>query len=141
MEKHVTLVGILNIVYRAMAILEACVLIALGFWFEPLMWSLLRSHTIRIHDVPLEFLDIIPLLLFGVAVLIIIISLLGIIGAIGVLRRKEWGRILLLVISFFNLARVPLGTILGAYSIWVLLSNETVRLFSRVVGGSAPSTS
>ena len=132
MEKHITLVGILNIVYRAMAILEACVLIALGFWFGPLMWSLLRSHTIRVHDLPWEFLDLVPILLFGIAVLIIIFSLLGIIGAIGVLKRREWGRILLLVVSFFTLARVPLGTILGAYSIWVLLSDETVKLFAPI---------
>jgi hypothetical protein len=35
----------------------------------------------------------------------------------------------MLVISFFNLLRVPLGTILGGYSIWVLLNDETIRLF------------
>jgi hypothetical protein len=130
MQKHVTLVGVLNIVYRSMIILEAGVLVALGFWFEPLMWTLMRSHTIRPHEVPFEVLDFVPLILFIIAAVIVFFSILGIIGAIGVLKRKEWGRILLLVISFFHLARVPLGTILGVYSIWVLLSDETIRLFN-----------
>jgi hypothetical protein len=35
----------------------------------------------------------------------------------------------MLVISFFNLLRIPVGTLLGGYSIWVLLNDETIRLF------------
>jgi hypothetical protein len=140
MEKHVTLVGVLNIVYRAVTILEAGVLVALGFWFEPLMWKLMRFHTIRPHEVPFEVLDLVPLILFVIAAVVVVFSILGIIGAIGVLKRKEWGRILLLVISFFNLARIPLGTLLGVYSIWVLLSDETIRLFNPAVDRSVSST-
>jgi len=85
-------------------------------------------------------MEFVPLILFVIAGVIILFSLLGIIGAIGVLKRKEWGRILLLVISFFHLIRVPLGTILGVYSIWVLLNKETIRLFNPVSGVPAPST-
>jgi hypothetical protein len=36
------------------------------------------------------------------------------------------------VISFFNLLRFPLGTMLGVYSIWILFSSETVKLFNPV---------
>jgi len=112
MQSHITLVGVLNIVYRAVAALGAGVLVALGFWFDPLMYALMRSHTVRPHDVPFEVMEFVPLILFIIAGVIILFSLLGIIGAIGVLRRKEWGRMLLLVISFFHLIRVPLGTVL-----------------------------
>ena len=140
MQSHITLVGVLNIVYRAVAALGAGVLVALGFWFDPLMYALMRSHTVRPHDVPFEVMEFVPLILFIIAGVIILFSLLGIIGAIGVLRRKEWGRILLVVISFFHLIRVPLGTVLGVYSIWVLLNNETIKLFNPVSSVPAPST-
>ena len=140
MQRHVTLVGVLHIVYHGVAALGAGVLVALGFWFDPLMCALMRSHTVSPHDVPFEVMEFVPLILFIIAAVIILFSLLGIIGAIGVLRRREWGRILLLVISFFHLIRVPLGTILGVYSIWVLLNNETIRLFNPVSSIPAPST-
>jgi hypothetical protein len=42
-------------------------------------------------------------------------------------------RILVLVVSFFNLLHVPLGTLLGVYSLWVLLNDETIRQFNPVM--------
>ncbi len=134
MEKHVTLVGTLNIVYGALTILGAGILFVLGGWFGHFFESLMRDGYIRPHDVPIEVLDIVPVILFIIAIMMLIVSIGGIVGGIGVLNKKEWGRILLLVISFFTLVRVPLGTILGIYSIWALLNDETIRLFG---GGTA----
>jgi hypothetical protein len=51
------------------------------------------------------------------------------IGGIALWKRQEWGRVLVLVISFFNLINFPLGTALGIYSIIILLKEETVKLF------------
>lgn len=140
MEKHITLVGVLNIVYRALAILVAMILFALALGFGGFFEFLVQTGSVRPHEIPLEVLNIIPLILSIVAIVIIIVSLVGIIGAVGVLKKKEWARILLLVISFFNLVRVPLGTILGVYSIWVLLNNETIRLFNPVKGTESAKT-
>ncbi|MGD0337838.1 MAG: hypothetical protein ABSB78_03520 [Bacteroidota bacterium] len=141
MEKHITLVGVLNIVYRGLAIIVAMVLIVIALGFGGLFDFLIRSGSIKPHEIPIEVLNIIPLILLIIAIIIISFSTLGIIGAIGVLKRKEWARILLLVISFFNLVRVPLGTILGVYSIWVLLNNETIKLFNPVSGSQGVGTS
>jgi hypothetical protein len=135
MEKHISLVGILNIVYRSIVILEALVLFVLGLGFGRFFSSLLQSGDVGPHEVPLEVLNIIPIVLLPLAMVMAIVSVAGIIGAIGVLQRKQWGRILLLVVSFVNLLRVPLGTALAAYSIWVLMNDETIRLF-----GPAAST-
>lgn len=66
-----------------------------------------------------------------------LIGLPQIIGGLGLLKYKEWARILMLVISFISLANVPLGTFLGAYSLVILFNPETVRLFQ---GGAAPTT-
>jgi len=141
MEKHITLVGVLNIVYRGVAILGSMILVVLAIGFGGLFDFLVHTGEIRPHEVPIEVLNIVPLILLIVALVIVTVSTVGIIAAVGVLKRKEWGRILLLVISFFSLIRIPLGTILGVYSIWVLMNSDTIKLFNQpaVSQGSGPS--
>jgi len=65
----------------------------------------------------------------GVGVFLVAISVPGIIGGFGLFRRKEWARILVLIISAIDLLNIPFGTALGIYSIWVLVQEETIRLF------------
>jgi hypothetical protein len=130
MEHHVKLVAILNIVYRSLTLIGAIFLAALAIWFTDIYEFLVESYTINPHEIPLGLLNIVPIILSLIAVWMVIVSLAGIIGGIGVLNRKEWGRIVLLVVSFFNLIRVPLGTVLGVYGIWVLLNKETIQLFT-----------
>jgi hypothetical protein len=50
-------------------------------------------------------------------------------GGIGLLKRKPWGRTLILIVSVLALVFFPLGTALGIYSIYVLTHQETIRLF------------
>ena len=56
----------------------------------------------------------------------------GILGGIGLLKRQEWARILVIAASCVDLFAVPIGTALSVYSFWVLLNDETVKLFSGV---------
>ena len=130
MENHIKLVAILNIVYRSLTLIGAIFLAAIAIWFTDIYAFLVESCTINPHEIPLGLLNIVPIILSLIAVWMVIVSLAGIIGGIGVLNRKEWGRIVLLVVSFFNLIRVPLGTVLGVYGIWVLLNKETIQLFT-----------
>jgi hypothetical protein len=44
-------------------------------------------------------------------------------------KRKSWARIGGIVLSIFDLLWVPLGTILGAYGLWVLFSKDSEQLF------------
>ncbi|HXG58309.1 MAG TPA: hypothetical protein VNL91_04755 [Thermoanaerobaculia bacterium] len=60
---------------------------------------------------------------------IVIMSLPSILGGIGVLRRRNWGRVLTIVLSFINLLGFPIGTAIGAYSLWVLLNDQSRPLF------------
>ena len=60
-----------------------------------------------------------------------------IIGGFYLLKRKEWSRILILVLSFLSLLNFPLGTALGVYSLVILLNQDTIRLFD----APAPETS
>ena len=129
MEKHISIVGVLNIVYRAWTSLLGFLLLILGLSFDTILYHLREEGFIHRRDVPEFVLEFAPYLLIGISILVLSVSFFGILGGIGVLRRKEWGRILVLIVSFFNLIRVPLGTILGAYSIWALMSDDMIRLF------------
>ncbi|PYV45706.1 MAG: hypothetical protein DMG06_01370 [Acidobacteria bacterium] len=57
----------------------------------------------------------------------LIFSLPGLIAGYGLLKYKEWARILTIILCFLNLLNIPFGTILGAYGLWVLLSREGER--------------
>jgi hypothetical protein len=129
MEKHVTLVGILNIVYGAFGVVGAGCLFFMTFFVDYLFGYLLRTGELRPYEFPLELLDILPFLFVVIAVLLLLVSLPGIIGGIGLLKRKEWARIVVLIVGFLSLIRIPLGTILGIYTIWVLMHDDAIRLF------------
>ncbi len=131
MEKHVQLVAILMIVYRSLLILASVFIFALTAWIT----HIIEFQVFRHGDVPVEFLNIVPMILLAVSTVLFVVSVIGIIGAIGLLQRKEWGRVITLMVSCLNLIHVPLGTALGIYSLWVLMSDETVKLFNPTAGG------
>lgn len=64
-----------------------------------------------------------------IAGILAVLSLPSVIAGIGLLRRAEWARILALVIAALNLPNIPFGTALGIYAFWVLLNEETARMF------------
>jgi hypothetical protein len=130
MEKHIKLVAILNIVYRCLTVIGAIILFILSAMFGRIMDFLERQGEFHPDEVPRELLDIVPIVLVVIGAMMVVVSIVAIIGAIGVMRRQEWGRIVLIVVSFFNLIRAPLGTVLGVYSLWVLLNDEIVRIFN-----------
>ena len=55
----------------------------------------------------------------------------GIIAGIGLFKKKEWARILTLILSVLDLVNIPVGTALGIYSIWALVQPETVEIFKK----------
>ena len=50
---------------------------------------------------------------------------------------KAWSRLVCLALGVLNLFFLPVGTALACYTFWVLLSNETRRLFEPTAGGSS----
>ena len=44
-------------------------------------------------------------------------------------RRRPLGRVLTLALALVNLLVLPFGTALGAYALWILLTDEGRRLF------------
>jgi hypothetical protein len=122
MERHITVVGILHIAYSVVGILIGLTL----FTF------LTGIGIFTGDDVALTVLTLVATFLAG---LFLIGSIPGVIGGIFLLQRREWARILVIIVSFFDLLHVPLGTLLGAYSLWVLLNADVVAAFQ----GKAPA--
>ena len=67
--------------------------------------------------------------MMGIAALVAVLSIPNIIAGRGLLQRRPWARTLAIVLSVLGLLNFPLGTAIGAYSLWVLLNDETRRLF------------
>ncbi len=65
------------------------------------------------------------------AIVFIVISVPGILAGLGLYKRKEWARILTLILSIVEIFSFPFGTAIGIYSIWVLIQPETIVAFSQ----------
>jgi len=116
MEKHVNLVGILFIAFSIMGLLASIIVflvIAGGGFLSG------DEHAMFITSIVATVLSLI----------IFIFSIPGIIGGYGLLKRKNWARILVLILGALELLNIPFGTMLGIYTLWVLLQDETIKLF------------
>jgi hypothetical protein len=125
MEGHVKAVGALCIGLSALGILIG------GFVFVVLSGI---GFLAQDHDATMV-LSTLGLIIAGV---LVILSIPGIIGGIGLLHRREWARILVLIISAVQLFNVPIGTAIGIYSIWVLVQPETIRFFNPILPAPSP---
>ena len=123
MQKHITVVGALHIGYAALGILGALVVF--------MILSAVGLVTIAEDNSATAILTAIGCMIPG---FLVVFFVPGIIGGIGVLRQKPWGRYMVLVVSVLALFSFPLGTGLGVYSIWVLMQDETAQLFGQGSG-------
>lgn len=55
----------------------------------------------------------------------------------GLLERQPWARILGIVLGFLILLRIPFGTALGIYTLWVLLPEGSGREYATMAGARA----
>jgi hypothetical protein len=125
MAKHVTTVAAIQIGWNI-----------LGLVFGVFLFLLLGWASTHVDDPEAYF--ILPLIAITLGGLIIVTSILGIIGGIGLLGHRRWARILILILSAMDLLNIPFGTAIGIYSFWVLLQTETTRLFE--AGGAIERT-
>jgi len=123
MKDHVKVIGILWVVFGAFCLCLS--FFALLFFFGV-------AQIPNVEDVSPGLLRIIGIIASSFLGLI---ALPQIIGGLGLVRHKEWARILILVLAFLSLAHVPFGTALGIYTMIILFNPETVRLFH----GGAPA--
>ena len=119
MKKHVTVVAAIHIGFGLLGLIGAlAVFFALNF---------ARSQVIgdETGEMVLRFLSLSLPLLIG------FLSTLGLIGGIGLFSYAPWARYLVIVVAALGCLNIPIGTLKGVYSLWVLMQDETVKLFRK----------
>src|SRR5436190_8953224 len=66
----------------------------------------------------------------SVGALLLLLAIPGIVAGIGLLMHKSWGRILAIVMGILNVINFPIGTVIGAYTLWVLFQNAASEYFA-----------
>ncbi|MGH9769455.1 MAG: hypothetical protein ACREAB_18685 [Blastocatellia bacterium] len=111
MERHIRILGIIYIAFGALGILAA-LLLFVGVTGEGLLSE--NGETILITASAAT----------AVAIFLILISTLAIIGGMGLLQRRSWARMLVIVLGCLYLPSFPLGTAVGIYTLWALTKRE-----------------
>jgi hypothetical protein len=122
-QTHVRALAILQIVYASIGLFIALAVFLIFGGIAAIVGVAAEPHD-SIVAVPI--LSIIGTVS---ASFIALLSLPRLIAGIGLLQYRNWARILTIVVSAIGLADVPFGTALGVYGIWVLVQQETARLF------------
>jgi len=117
MKKHVTVVGAIHIGFGFIGLI-----LALGAFFA-LNFARGVVGNEEIPSMVLRFLSVSVPLLIG------FLSTLGLVGGIGLLSFQPWARYLIMVVAAIGCLNIPIGTLKGVYSLWVLLQDETMLLF------------
>jgi hypothetical protein len=122
-ETHVRALAILQIIYASLGFLLAVTVLLLFGGIAAI---------VGLSADPSESIVAVPILsIIGTvgASFIAALSLPRLIAGIGLLKFRNWARILTIVVSVIGLADFPFGTALGAYGLWVMLTRETAALF------------
>jgi len=119
MKKHVIVVGAIHIGFGFLGLIMAAAI------FVGLKFAKGMVGGDEIPTMILNFLSVSLPLLVG------FLSTLGLIGGIGLISLQPWARYLIIVVAALGCLNIPIGTLKGVYSLWVLLQDETVKLFQK----------
>jgi hypothetical protein len=114
-RQHIHVLGIFWVVLSGLHLFGGIVLFATAIAY---------LSTVMQHDAPLTAMQFVRPFITIVALLILGKGLLGLAAGLGLLRRARWARSLTLTLGFLSLFEFPFGTVLGIYTIWVLLSSN-----------------
>ena len=118
MEHHVRLVGLLNIVVGAFSGLIA--IFQFLFFGGPLTIAVYLSIQTLVVTVWLWIM--------------LLLTVPSIVIGVGLLSFRGWARVSGILLAVFQLLNLPLGTLVGLYSLWVLFSDDADMIFNRCYG-------
>ena len=128
MKTHIQIVAALHIALGALSVIGAIVLFAcLGL-----------AGTIVVTQGEQGVAGILGLIAVVICGLLVLLGLPGIIGGWALLTERRWGRPLVLVLGVLALINIPIGTAVGIYTLWALLSD--VEEVPPRIPGLAPVT-
>jgi hypothetical protein len=118
LEHHVRLVGLLNIVVGAFSGLIA--IFQFLFFGGPLTIAVYLSIQTLVVTVWLWIM--------------LLLTVPSIVIGVGLLSFRGWARVSGILLAVFQLLNLPLGTLVGLYSLWVLFSDDADMIFNRRYG-------
>jgi hypothetical protein len=116
MKQHVNILGWTYIILGIFGIMLA---IVLGLFLAGI--GMLTGD-----QVANNILLVIAVIVGGISALL---SVPGVVAGIGLLAFKPWARVLTIILGILNLPGFPVGTVLGVYTLYVMLDDETSTLF------------
>ena len=117
LEQHVTILGWLHIVGNLFFVL-------LGLF---LYFFLNTIGAVSGDPQAAVILSVVSTFVGG---LLTILGLPGIVAGFGLLAHKAWARYLAIVLGVLNLLNAPVGTVIGLYTLWVLMQEEAAAFFA-----------
>lgn len=130
MQTHVQIAAILLIASNALYLLGALVLFFVMVTVSGMLSAIgISSGDVEAARVLPQIAGLIGMLGVGFAMFLAIVALPGIIVGIGLLMRKTWARILGIVVGVLMLFHFPLGTLIGAYTLFVLAQDAAPNYF------------
>jgi len=118
-EQHVPVLGMLHLVGGAFSVLMG----AFVFLF------LTGIGNIAAIEDPMAP-RILTLVGLSVGVLLVVLGLPGMAAGYGLLKRRSWARGLAVAVGVLNLVNVPIGTLIGIYTLVVLMQDEATEYFA-----------
>jgi hypothetical protein len=124
--KKLRILGICWVVYGILRLAMAVWLLAFSTT-ATLMFGALLS---RVPD-PFTLMGFFHFIYILTVALAVVGGVLGLLAGLALLGGQRAGRMLALLAAFFSLANIPLGTILGIYTLIVLLPLSASDLYGR----------
>jgi len=122
-EQHAKLLGILWIVYAIFHAIGGAVLLIVA----NTIFGELSTHDNAFFLHPL---------LTGIAIFLLVKAAACVVAGFGLIERQSWGRPLTLLLGFISLINIPIGTALGIYTLWVLLSPHADSDYNRLAASA-----
>jgi hypothetical protein len=119
MKKHVTVVAAIHIGFGILGLIGAMIVFFVVHFARGFVAG---------EDIPNMVLGFLAI---SIPLLVGFMSTLGLIGGIGLLGHSNWARYLIIVVAALGCLNIPIGTLKGVYSLWVLLQDETIKLFEK----------
>jgi hypothetical protein len=76
--------------------------------------------------------EILPAVLSTMGMLSLVLAAIGFVVGFGLMERRPWGRTMAIVVGIIALLNPILGTVLGIYTLWVLLPGDAEVEYGKI---------
>lgn len=111
LEQHLRILGVLWLVVSILRIIPGLTLMGFGHFGFPFFFP---GHP--------HFPGFVVPILGGLGAFLSVTAVAGLAAGWGLLDRRPWARTLAIVLGIIKLIEFPIGTALGIYTLWVLVS-------------------